>query len=116
MAAKSELRSWYESGRDRVVPREPPVPPPNWLRYAIALSRDAEDGLARYLKVVPERFLGGSGAHFTVSCVCGTPDVELEDRTFIECPGGCGRWFVRDAETVWAARLPSEAPDEPAAA
>jgi hypothetical protein len=111
MAAKSELRQWYESGRDRVIPRDPPVAPPHWMRYAIALCRDGSDGLARYFKQVPASHL--RGGH--VECVCeqlvGVPDGE-----FVECPGGCGRWFLRDGPGVWAARLPVEAVDEPAAA
>jgi hypothetical protein len=39
-----------------------------------------------------------------VLCICETM-VTLPEREFAECPNGC-RWFMRDGEAVWAARLP----------
>ena len=109
--AKSELDQWYESGRDRVIPRDPPEPPPDWMAFALRFCRDGEDGLARHMKVVPAEHINVHG----VLCPCLNGDdggsdvaVTVPEREFVECPGGCGRWYMRDAETVWAARLPRD--------
>lgn len=103
---KTEMQEWYESGRDRTVPREPiPENDPrrrDWFALAMRFCRDGDDSLARYFKPVPADHVVEAG----VRCVCGDV-VEVEDRMFCECPSGC-RWFMRDGEQVWAARLPAD--------
>lgn len=103
--AKSEMQQWYESGADRVIPRDPPEAPPDWMAFALRFCRDGETALARLLKPVPASHLTKGGGF--VECVCEQV-VDVPDREFVECPGDCGRYFLRDAGTVWAARLPRD--------
>lgn len=79
---------------------------PDWAARAIRFCRNGDDGLARYFRVVPEEHRGPTADD--VICVCGQDPVMVPEREFVECPGSCGRWFLRDDERVWAARLPQD--------
>jgi hypothetical protein len=40
-----------------------------------------------------------------VRCTCGVETPELPVAMFVECPGGCGRWFLNTARSVRVGRL-----------
>lgn len=77
---------------------------PDWAARAIRFCRNGDDGLARYFKPIPPSYLMAAEM---VTCVCEKV-VAVPDREFVECPGNCNRWFLRDGDTVWAARLPMD--------
>lgn len=75
---------------------------PDWMAAALRLCRDGADGIASHFRPVPAEWLRPEDG---VRCVCGKLQ-QVSPREFVECAGGCNRWFVRDDGGVWAARLP----------
>lgn len=93
-----------------LTPAVPPAPVrgyvsdlmlPRWVAVALKLcvNHDTGESLAGQLKPVPVEYL----VEKTVRCVCGGEHQRAE---LVECPGGCGRWFLGDESGVWAVRLP----------
>lgn len=75
------------------------------LQLALRLCRFGDDGLAKYVKRVPDNLRARCGAHpacWAVECDCGA--VVHAGQDLAECQ--CGVWLVGDRLAVYAIRLP----------
>lgn len=103
-----------------LTPAVPPAQPrgyvsdlivPRWIAVAMRLCVNIETGesLAGMLRPVPAAYVTeDQDKTVTVRCVCGA---EHERAEVVECPGGCGRWFLGDPSGVWAVMLPESTAD-----